>query len=340
MASAVRVSYIWPMNISHQSAIVAATLASLAGSALAQLTPDRTYYGINRPVPMKVAIPADAKGDASIQIFVTGQEKENRKASTQAGNVDLAALFPEMWKDAGDPRVLYAQLVVGEQKIGAPVVLQPMTPPAMARPGQGGIQWQAGPKTLSGLRAYVEKHAVLETSMGEMRFAFRPDQAPNTCWNFMELIKGGYYTDIIFHRIMGPREGKPGFMAQVGDPTGTGMGGPGYNIALENSKLPHDFGVLSMARTGIPDTGGSQVFICFSREGTNFLDGNYCSFAQMVSGAEVLDKISKVETVMSEGGEPSKPKDPPKIISAKLIDAPPFGAAKPVTKPTETPAGR
>lgn len=321
------------MNL--RTAIVAATVASLAGTSLAQLTPDRTYYGVNRPVPMKVNIPADAKGEASIQVFVSGQEKENRKATTSAGNVDLATLFPEMWKDSGEPRVLYVQLVVGEQKVGAPVVLQPLTPPAMARPGQGGMQWQQGPKTLSGLRAYVEKHAVLETSMGEMRFAFRPDQAPNTCWNFMELIRGGYYTDIIFHRILGPQGGKPGFMAQVGDPTGTGSGGPGYNIALENSKLPHDFGVLSMARTNIPDTGGSQVFICFSREGTKFLDGNYCSFAQMVAGVDVLEKISKVETVMSESGEPSKPKDPPKILSAKLVDAPPFGTSKPLPAPTE-----
>ncbi len=328
------------MNTNFRTVVGAAALASLAGTSLAQLTPDRTYYGINRPVPMKVNVPADAKGEASIHIYVPGQDKENRKAAVQAGNVDLAAVFPEMWKDAGEPRLLYAQLVVGEQKIGAPVVLQPLTPPAMARPGPNGMQWQQGPKTMSGLRAYVEKHAVLETTMGEMRFAFRPDQAPNTCWNFMELVKGGYYTDIIFHRIMGPRDGKPGFMAQVGDPTGTGMGGPGYNIALENSKLPHDFGVLSMARTNVPDTGGSQVFICFSRDGTSFLDGNYCSFAQMVAGAEVLEKISKVETVASESGEPSKPKDPPKIISAKLVDAPPYGTAKPVGKPADAPAGR
>lgn len=325
------------MKTNLRTAIVAATLASLAGTTFAQLTPDRTYYGINRPVPMKVAVPADTKGEASIQIFTTGAEKAAATATTTAGNVDLATLFPQFWKENAN-KLAYAQLVVGEQKIGAPVVLQPLTAPDMAMPGQGGIQFQPTPKTLSGVRTYVEKQAVLETSLGEMKFMFRPDQAPNTCWNFMELIKGGYYTDIIFHRIMGPKDGRPGFMAQVGDPTGTGGGGPGYNIALENSKLPHDFGVLSMARTNVPDTGGSQVFVCFSREGTNFLDGNYCSFAQMVAGADVLDKISKVETI--PGGEGSKPKDPPKLISAKLVDAPPFGTAKAVTKPAETAAPR
>lgn len=325
------------MNNCLRTAIVASTLVSLAGTTFAQLTPDRTYYGINRPVPMKVAIPADTKGEASIQLFTTGSDKPAATASTAAGNADLAALFPQLWKET-DPKVQYAQLVVGEQKVGAPVVIQPLMPPPMARSGPGGIQFQPSPKTFSGIRTYVEKQAVLETSLGEMKFMFRPDQAPNTCWNFMELVKGGYYTDIIFHRIMGPKEGKPGFMAQVGDPTGTGMGGPGYNIALEDSKLPHDFGVLSMARTGIPDTGGSQVFVCFSREGTNFLDGNYCSFAQMVSGADVLDKISKVETI--PGGEGSKPKDPPKIISAKLVDAPPFGTSKALSKPEDKPAGR
>jgi hypothetical protein len=68
-------------------------------------------------------------------------------------------------------------------------------------------------------------------------------------------VAGGFYTDIVFHRIMGGKAGKPGFMVQVGDPAGTGEGGPGYYIDLEESKLPHDLGVLSMARTGEPNTG-------------------------------------------------------------------------------------
>jgi cyclophilin family peptidyl-prolyl cis-trans isomerase len=204
----------------------------------------------------------------------------------------------------------------------------------MARSGGQGVQWMPNPDTkTSGLRAYVEQRIVMNTTLGEITFALRPDHAPNTSWNFMDLVKGGFYTDIIFHRIMGPQNGRGGFMAQVGDPTGTGSGGPGYNIDLENSKLPHDFGVLSMARTADPNTNGSQVFVCFSREGTSFLDGNYCAFAQAVSGADVIKKLEAVEVKSpAGGGEPSQPINPPRIISAKLVDAPPFGTGlKPVS---------
>lgn len=100
----------------------------------------------------------------------------------------------------------------------------------------------------SGVREYVEKHIVWDASEGEIEFQLRPDQAPNTCWNYMQLVGGGFYTDIIFHRIINrlPSNGKR-FVAQVGDPTSTGGGGPGYFVDLEASRLPHDFGVLSMA---------------------------------------------------------------------------------------------
>jgi peptidyl-prolyl cis-trans isomerase B (cyclophilin B) len=165
----------------------------------------------------------------------------------------------------------------------------------------------------------------MTTTEGTMTFRLRPDHAPNTVWNFRTLVEGGFYTDIVFHRIIGPSQGSPGFMAQVGDPTGTGGGGPGYVIDLENSKLPHDFGVLSMARTGDPNTNGSQVFVCFSREGTQGLDGLYCSFAQAVSGAETILKLGAHPTEAAPSGEMSKPKDPaPRLVSARLVDAPPL----------------
>jgi peptidyl-prolyl cis-trans isomerase B (cyclophilin B) len=329
------------MKTTHDSSLVrrlpVAPLAAALGfmlavaPAVAQLTPDRTYYGVKRPAPMKVAVPTDTKGEATIKLFDAGSDKAAASASVAAGSVDLASLFPTLWT-TDKPKVQYAQLFVGEKAVGAPVVLQPLVSPPMARSVQGRVQFDPMPGPLSGVRAYVEKHAVLTTSLGEMEFAFRPDQAPNTVWNFLDLVKGGYYTDIIFHRVMGEKNGKPGFMAQVGDPTGTGGGGPGYNIDLEDSKLPHDFGVLSMARTNDPNTGGSQVFACLSREGTSFLDGNYCAFAQLVGGAETLVKIGQVPC--QPGGEGSKPIDPPKIISAKLVDAPPYGTGpKPASKP-------
>src|SRR5258708_35830605 len=120
----------------------------------------------------------------------------------------------------------------------------------------------------------------METSLGDIELAMRPDEAPNTVWNFLTLCAGGFYTDIIFHRIkaVNPATRSP-FVIQAGDPlqrkdvpaeaTGAGEGGPGYWINLEPSKLPHDFGVVSMARKSdgsLPNLAGSQFFISLSRK--------------------------------------------------------------------------
>ena len=184
----------------------------------------------------------------------------------------------------------------------------------------------------AGLRAWTDRHVVFTTTLGDIEFRMRPDKAPNTVANFLDLVEGGYYTDIIFHRIIGARDGRDPFMAQVGDPTGTGGGGPGRFIDLEQSDLPHDFGVLSMARTGDPNTNGGQVFICFSRKGTEFLDTQYCSFAQAVSGTETILALEAVET-----GEQDRPNDPPVLKSARTIPAPPFGTGpEPLTRPENT----
>ncbi|MCB9861278.1 MAG: peptidylprolyl isomerase [Phycisphaeraceae bacterium] len=154
----------------------------------------------------------------------------------------------------------------------------------------------------------------MHTSKGDIELRLRPDQAPNTCWNFRHLVEGGFYTDIIFHRIVGPN-----FVIQAGDPTGMGSGGPGYNFDLEDSKLPHDFGVLSTARSGDPNSNGSQIFICLSRDGTNFLDGRYTSYGQTVRGFDVIREIAAVPV------NNQRPIDPPVWHSAELIDAPPYG---------------
>lgn len=315
--------------------IASCTLGSLS---YAQLTPDRIYYGVDRAMPMQVNVPSGISGDARIDIFPAGVKEPAMTAAVAAGGVNLAALFPDIWGNKAAV-LMYAQLVVGDKKVGAPVVLQPLTDAMPAQLDQTGRP-RFGPKrgAVSGIRAYVEKYAVMETSLGSMTFRYRPDQAPNTCWNSMQLIAGGFYTDMIFHRIIGGQNGREGFMAQGGDPTGTGAGGPGFCIDLEDSKLPHDFGVLSMARSGDPNSNGSQFFICFSRGGTSFLDGSYCAFAQAIEGADTIKAIEKVETIQSPGGENSKPVNPPKLISAKLIDAAPYGEAPAPVSPPETPA--
>ena len=118
--------------------------------------------------------------------------------------------------------------------------------------------------------------------------------APNTVNNFISLIKKGYYDGIIFHRVI------RGFMIQGGDPQGTGVGGPGYSIKGEFSgngfqnDLKHTKGVLSMARTMMPDTAGSQFFIM--HETSPHLDGQYAGFGKVIEGIEVIDKIASVAT--------------------------------------------
>lgn len=323
-------------------ALTAFAAVALAGScASAQLVPDRLYFGVDRPVPMTVTVPADAKGDAVVELYAPGAKEPSASAPVAAGSVNLAALFPTLWSDK-TANIQYAQLKVGDTPVGSPVVIQPLLnahPAQVDSSGKPRITPRSGP--LSGIRAYTEKFVQFDTTYGTVTFKLRADQAPNTAWNFRTLVEGGFYTDIVFHRIMGPSNGKPGFMAQVGDPTGTGGGGPGYNIDLEDSKLPHDFGVLSMARTPDPNTNGSQVFVCFSREGTSFLDGNYCAFAQALDGADTIVQLG-AHPVQAIGREKSSPVEPkPKLTSAKLIDAPPITQQpEPVKMPAQTTAPR
>ena len=131
-----------------------------------------------------------------------------------------------------------------------------------------------------------------------MKAELYPEIAPNTVNNFISLISKGYYDGVIFHRVI------PGVMIQGGDPDGTGMGGPGYSIKGEFSQngfkndLKHTPGVLSMARTMIPDSAGSQFFIM--HETSPHLDGAYAAFGKLIEGLEVVDKIARVKTDYSD----------------------------------------
>lgn len=122
-----------------------------------------------------------------------------------------------------------------------------------------------------------------------MRAELYPEIAPKTAANFEKLVREGFYDGVIFHRVI------PGFMIQGGDPTGTGMGGPGYCIAGEfaangfKNELKHKSGVLSMARAQDPDSGGSQFFIMV--DDAPHLDGQYAAFGCLIEGLEVARKI-------------------------------------------------
>ena len=128
-----------------------------------------------------------------------------------------------------------------------------------------------------------------ETNQGDI-FIELHSEMPVTSGNFEKLVRAGFYDGVIFHRVI------DGFMIQGGDPTGTGMGGPGYKIRDEFTKTPLDEnnrGTISMANAG-PNTGGSQFFINLADN--NFLDRKHPVFGKVVQGMDVVDKIAKVET--------------------------------------------
>ncbi len=132
--------------------------------------------------------------------------------------------------------------------------------------------------------------AVFDTNMGEFEIELFEDKTPITTKNFIDLAQEGFYDGVIFHRII------DGFMIQGGDPTGTGMGGPGYTIEDEfTPELTHESeGILSMANTGRPHTGGSQFFITLAA--TPWLDGHHTVFGKVIKGIEVVREIGHVKT--------------------------------------------
>jgi peptidyl-prolyl cis-trans isomerase B (cyclophilin B) len=128
--------------------------------------------------------------------------------------------------------------------------------------------------------------AEIHTANGLMKVKFFEEDAPNTVANFVKLSKSGFYNGLTFHRVI------PDFVIQGGCPNGTGSGGPGYtiNCELDGDNQYHDRGVLSMAHAG-RNTGGSQFFICHSRQNTSHLDRNHTCFGKVYEGLEVIDLI-------------------------------------------------
>lgn len=137
--------------------------------------------------------------------------------------------------------------------------------------------------------------ATIVTAKGTMEVEFYDNDAPGTVANFTKLAKSGFYNGLTFHRVIND------FVIQGGCPKGNGTGGPGYKIPCETSggNQYHDRGVLSMAHAG-RNTGGSQFFICHSRNNTAHLDGVHTCFGKVVSGLDVIDAIKpgdKIESI-------------------------------------------
>lgn len=129
----------------------------------------------------------------------------------------------------------------------------------------------------------------LETTKGPVIIKTRPDLAPGHVARIVELAEEGFYNDVPFHRVI------DGFMAQTGDPTGTGMGGSGKKLAAEFNAGKHVRGTVSMARAQDPNSGDSQFFICFAD--APFLDGQYTIWGEVIDGMDNVDQIKRGEPV-------------------------------------------
>ncbi len=145
----------------------------------------------------------------------------------------------------------------------------------------------APPMTIDVEKTYF---ATIETEKGDIRIQLFPDIAPETVNNFVFLARDGFYDGVTFHRVI------TGFMAQAGDPTGTGAGGPGYTIHDEFSDRPFGEGSVGMARPDLPDSAGSQFFICYSPQGAGqgcaHLTGQYTLFGEVVEGMDVAESLT------------------------------------------------
>ncbi len=151
------------------------------------------------------------------------------------------------------------------------------------------------------MSADLENTLILTLETGAVTIKLRPDLAPGHVARIKELVREGFYDGVVFHRVI------PGFMAQGGDPSGTGRGGSDKpDLKAEFSDEPHVRGVVSMARTPNPDSANSQFFIVF--DDATFLDKQYTVWGQVTEGMENVDALPK--------GEP--PRAPGKIVSAKI----------------------
>ncbi len=353
--------------IAHRLLMVAGALIALScigthAAATPGLEPVQLYNLINRPLRVIVSVPAPATTgphapaepapptSPAVEIELIRPADPGSpgtavaRAAALPGPVDLSTLFPLLWTRI-DPELLCAQLVLGGVRTGPPLVLQPMRaqPRAAALDPKGAtVRFTAPAKPLyTGLRIYVDHRIQIDTTLGSLTLALRPDCAPNSAWHFRSLVAGGFYAGTGFHRVIagtpssvGATGGPAPFMVQAGDPLGTGTGGPGFAIALEDSPLPHGFGVAALARQSQPDSAGSQFYIALSRAGTAGLDGAYATFAQLVAGADTLRAIAAARVDPAD-----KPVEPITITAARLLPAPPVGSGPGPEREPAPPSG-
>ena len=329
----------------------------LAAVSSAQLVPQRLYSGVNLEIPMEVELPADGQR-AEVHLLAPDTGRILTRAAVDGGVIDLGEVFPLIWTER-EPSVRLAQLVVDERRIGAPVVIDPLVTPSRAedrltsvlraaalmsdaiervrsilslpvpareRLREEIVVREPAERVVSGVRTWVLERITFETTAGDLEIALRPDAAPRTAFHFLSLCKGGFYVGTTFPRVIAEdAQGNP-LLTQGGDPTGSGVGGPGFSIDFEPSSLEHDCGIVSLARLpDAPNSGGSQFFICLSRAGCAPLDGRYTAFAEVVRGASTIQTIASLPVgpidPNNENSALERPLEPPVITAVRVRPA-------------------
>ena len=183
------------------SLIAASVLLSVAAGNKFPIEPEFTYNGIDRP--FNVRINGGRAQKLSLRIYRPEKNETVDEAEVKSGKIDLAKTFPNLWKSK-KAEVLYLQLIADGKSAGPSLVMQPMTnPPVVTLDSTTKApKWEPDEdNTYAGIRCWEDQNVVLVTEFGEAEFKMRPDSAPNTVWNFIQLVQGGFYRDIIFHRI-------------------------------------------------------------------------------------------------------------------------------------------
>lgn len=221
------------------------------------------------------------------------------KTEPTAMNEKKEELPLDKLKRAETDQKLADEAVKKEQEKEAAKKVTPTNP-------MSGKQYPSAPAmTISPSKKYM---ATLHTEKGDIEMELNPTMTPRTVNNFVFLAREKFYDGVIFHRTI------PGFMIQGGDPTGTGMGGPGYQFEDEVFDGNYTRGTVAMANAG-PDTNGSQFFIMHADAG---LPKNYVIFGKVTKGLEVVDAIAAAPT--KPGGEGSSPVTPVKILSVDVVE--------------------
>jgi len=207
----------------------------------------------------------------------------------------LAAVAVVLAACGGDEAEEISATAPASEETAAPTP-QPTTNPADCPPATGTAPEpdvnksydSEPPMTIDAAKKYT---AVVKTVRGDITFDLRPDLAPHHVNSFVFLARDHFYDGVKFHRVV------PGFVAQAGDPTGTGSGGPGYQLDLEPSDVKYERGVVGAARTNDPNSAGSQWFITFGN--AEHLTGQYTVFATVSDGMDIADCIQQGDAIIT-----------------------------------------